>query len=188
MKLVLLFFTVLSTLVVSGQTKIEIEKRISQDSVPNKAKIYISEQFKASNIKWFFEKTNARSSYEAKFCELNKRFSVEFSIDGTLEDIEVLIKFKKLAPETKKIITTLLNSKFTNYRVLKTQFQQSDYDKTKLELFLKTKTLSELDLLELIVLGKTENSKNRYEILINSKGEVLSMLQLKEQSQTFLQF
>lgn len=183
-------FIALILFITSGiaQTKIEVEKRIPADSVPENAQHFIKKHFKAKRLKWYFERNQNHSSFEAKFCEFKKHISVEFSTDGTLEDVEVQIRFKKLEKQLETKIKQTLREEFSNFRILKTQLQFRKYHPEQLQLFFETNTVPKDCFLELIVLGKTETSKNRYEILINSNGEKVSMLQLKEQNQLFLQF
>ena len=188
MKYALYFALFLFTINAIGQTKVEVEKRISKELIPEGAKAYISKNFKTKKIKWFFEKGENHSSYEAKFCEFGSDFSVEFSTDGTLEDVEVRFKFKSLKEHIKSHIEKSLEEVFSNFRVLKTQLQLTTYDPEKITSFFNTNTIPEGGLLELIVLGKTEQSKNRYEILINPEGKIFSMLKLEEKNQLFLQF
>ena len=127
MKSVLFIALILFTTSGIAQTKIEVEKRIPADS--------------AKRLKWYFEKNQNHSSFEAKFCEFKKHISVEFSTDGTLEDVEVQIRFKKLEKQLETKIKQTLGEEFSNFRILKTQLQFRKYHPEQLQLFFETNTV-----------------------------------------------
>ncbi len=80
-----------------GQEKREYETRTQEEQVPVNARQWLAETFPPiRKKKWYFEQTSGKQSYEAKFSQRGQRYSVEFNVDGTIEDIEIERKLRKL--------------------------------------------------------------------------------------------
>ena len=73
-----------------AQVKIEKESRVVSNDVPEIAIKWLEDVFDhKKKLKWYFEISADSHSYEAKFIRKGKKFSVEFSEEGIIEDIEV---------------------------------------------------------------------------------------------------
>ena len=98
MRSLLFLLILLLSFQLSAQDKLEKEYRVKADEVPTTAVQWLRTAFpKTRKLKWYYEETSGKKSYEAKFCYKHSKFSVEFSTEGMLEDVEIERKWKKLA-------------------------------------------------------------------------------------------
>ena len=68
MKYLLFIFLLMSQFWVGAQNKVEREFRIDLNQVPDPAIQWLSSTFpKTRKLKWFYEETSGKQSYEAKF-------------------------------------------------------------------------------------------------------------------------
>lgn len=107
---------------VQAQEKFEMEQRVGRDKVPETALSFV-DSFTKSKVKWYEETGISSKSYEAKFKLNGKRFSVEFDSAGSLEDIEVLMRFRDLETNVKRSISAHLDSVYDRTRIYKLQTQ-----------------------------------------------------------------
>ena len=92
-----------------SQQKYEKEYRITTEDLPTEALNYINAFPFDKKIKWYREEGLNTSSIEAKTRYKKQKYSIEFSNDGTLEDVEIKIPFKSIPAKTKSAITAELN-------------------------------------------------------------------------------
>jgi hypothetical protein len=112
----------------SAQTKIEFERRIPLDSFPKQAQITLSKMPSDLKKVRFYEETSGEDlSYEAKFKFRKKHYSVEFSKEGVLQDVEVNVKKSRIDPSLTKIMEEPFKKDYTKFRWLKVQ-EQYNYD------------------------------------------------------------
>jgi hypothetical protein len=103
MRLWLTVFFLCSTTLLFSQDKLEKESRIRSEEVPLQAQQWVEEAFgRGHRVKWYYERTSGKESYEAKFRWKRQRYSVEFSLEGALEDVEMRRKFKSIPPALQK--------------------------------------------------------------------------------------
>jgi hypothetical protein len=87
-------FLILSTLfplLLSGQIKMEREYRIRKDTIAENACIFINQSGfleEKTRVKWYREESKDGNSYEAKFKQNGREFSIEFNMKGELEDAD----------------------------------------------------------------------------------------------------
>jgi hypothetical protein len=117
----LLFILILKTVFSQKQ---ETEKRVDPTDVPEKAILWVDKlDIQKKHVKWYFEVTSGKHSYESKFINLKKLYSVEFDTLGRVEDIEVLMKKHDLNKEQKERIEESINKGFEKSKLVKIQFQ-----------------------------------------------------------------
>lgn len=150
---------ILIALTVHGRTqpKYEREIRIKEKEVPVSALSFIDSINFKKKVKWYRETGYEKTSYEAKTKSNKKRYSIEFSQDGTFEDIEIGIKRNKIPENVHSKITDFFRSEYNKYSIEKTQIQYSGNRNLVLENFRK--------------MGGTEGIKVHYEIVISTKPE-----------------
>ena len=121
-------------------------------------------------------------SYEAKFKHKKNRYSVEFDIDGVIEDIEMIEKKKSLPM---KPIESYLKANYNRTRLIKIQKQ-----------FIKASAINDIDFLiqvlnglnghtinfEIITEVRTESSRDIVELLFTENGEFIKSRILKPSS------
>ena len=76
-----------------AQVKYEKEERITVDDLPPVVQALLPQiQLNAKRMRYYCEFDGDKDSYEVKFKKHGTHFSIEFSQEGSLEDIEMLIK------------------------------------------------------------------------------------------------
>lgn len=84
-----LILFVLFSLQGQAQEKIERETGVKKDEVPMAAVEFMEDAFEgARKIKWYYEETSGKQSYEAKLKWEGRMNSIEFNANGLVEDIE----------------------------------------------------------------------------------------------------
>lgn len=97
MRYILLVLVLFNLTELAAQDKVEREYRIKTSMAPDAAKTWLAEAFpRTSRVKWYFEETSGKESYEAKFRQRRIRYSVEFSTEGVIEDIEIERELEQL--------------------------------------------------------------------------------------------
>lgn len=167
----------------SGQTmaqeKTEREFRVKASEVPDAAKEWVTQAFDPDNkIKWFYEETSGKSSFEAKFSHNSLDHSVEFDPSGMIEDVEVQISWTELPQKIQDAVTTFFEAKFSKYRIEKVQVQYAGESK---EMIKWAKTAS-LDLIqiryEIEFYGESETDKKLWEGLFDKNGNMLNLREI----------
>ena len=103
-----------------AQVKYEKEERIPIDDLPSVVQALLPQlQFNAKRIRYYREFDGDKESYEVKFKKHGTHFSIEFSQDGSLEDIEMLIKKSDLPSS----VMTSLNDTFPRCKLTRIQKQ-----------------------------------------------------------------
>lgn len=105
--------------------KYEKEERISREEFPANAldllQLTLPKEIKKE--KYYKEQSKSGQSYEAKLKYNCLKYSIEFSSDGTLEDVEITIKPKDIPHHTLERITHHLSENYNSYRLIKAQRQ-----------------------------------------------------------------
>ncbi len=175
MKSKLLFIAVFifSVFFASAQNKYEREYRIKKSQFPEKALAYIQEKLDdARRIRFYKETDSTKISYEAKFKKDRLKYSIEFTEDGTLEDIEIIIKPIDIPNDTFDKMNAYLKENFVKYRIRRLQ-QQYPVGENDVETTIKN-AFQNLMLpymkYEIIVSGKKDKAYEQFEILFSADG------------------
>jgi signal recognition particle GTPase len=169
---------VLCTCFSFAQNKYEREFRIRKGQFPTTAKNLLDTHVKnVKRLKFYKETDSTKSSYEAKFKKERLWYSMEFDVDGALEDIEITIESLDIPSDVLSNITTYLNKAFSKHRVKKIQQQYLASAEEKLQ---KTLRNAFQNLLipslnyEIIVSGKENRNYLEYEILFDAQGNFIN--------------
>ncbi|WP_273568297.1 hypothetical protein [Maribacter halichondriae] len=158
----------------SAQNKYEREYRIKKSQFPEKALTYIQEKLDdARRIRFYKETDSTKISYEAKFKKDRLKYSVEFTEDGTLEDIEILIKPIDIPNDAFNKMNTYLRDNFVKYRIRRMyqQYPVGEYDvETTIKNAFQNLMLPYIKY-GFIVSGKKDKAYEQFEILFNSEGD-----------------
>ncbi|MDO6439339.1 hypothetical protein Q4534_18085 [Cyclobacterium sp. 1_MG-2023] len=164
----------LFSLVANGQVKIEKESKVMSSDVPSNAVAWVEEVFdQKKRMNWYFETSGESQSYEAKFYQKRKKYSVEFSKDGTLEDIEVLIHWRRLPIEVKQNISKYFSEHFLKTKIRKIQIQYTGRDENLKNWIVSKKSNEIIVKYEVEFYGKTSSTKKLWEGLFDKEGELL---------------
>lgn len=180
------YFFLVSTFFCFSQEKFEKEYRVKLNQVPEVARNFIEKCQFENTIKWYVEESQDGKTFEAKSKKYNHKYSIEFSENGQLLDVEKTVKFKNLPENIQAIINNGLSKFFKKYSVKKIQIQWSGS-----ETFLLDKVLirhSNMQFFEIVLKGKKENKYELFEVLINDKGEIIKELKFSTDNTNNLQF
>ena len=185
-----LLLTSVSRAQVQDAVKTEREYRIKPELVPQNAIDFITTFEINRSVKWLQELGDDGASIEAKFKYKGQRHSVEFTTDGVLEDVEIVIDLGDLPKDTKQEITSYFAQEFDYFKVEKIQAQ---YNNTVKEIINRTakKLVASTLIPHYEVVVKTRNSgkkSNRYEVLFNEKGAFISRSQISIRRDNILRF
>jgi len=154
--------------------KIEKETRIKANEAPPKAVHWLVNSFEAApEITWYVETTSGKRSYEAKYKKAGKKYSVEFSDEGYVEDIEFIVKWKNLNSEVKSALKRHFEKHYTRFKIHKIQIQYTGSD-TDLARVLTGNDAKEIQTrYEIEYYGKQKSEKIFWEGLFTSEGELI---------------
>jgi len=161
-----------------SQTKNEKEERIKASHFPESAKTLIKSLPKdCKHLKFYKETDNDKRSYEIKFKYKKQRFSLEFSEDGKIEDIEVLIKFKKVKKSTRNKIEDYLKNNYQKHKLIKIQKQFIYSSKISPSQFVDDVLSNNSNVtpnFEIIAEVKSNKKREVKEFTFNNKGEFMT--------------
>lgn len=166
--------------------KVERESRIKSTDVPEKALEYI-EQTSLDKVKWYRETGLESISFEAKFKHERRWYSVEFSEEGVLEDIEIEIDLHQVPEPTRELIDKYLEAEFKRHRIKKVQIQ---YKQTPLQTLIKEEVpkTDSPHAFELVVKGKKSKLMKLWEVAFSSTGKFISIDQILNRNSTHLEY
>lgn len=178
MKYLWLFICCFITCQSMAQKKYEKESRISEKEFPTNAERLLQKYLHdAKRIRFYKETDSSKTSYEAKFKKYGKKYSIEFDADGTLEDIEIEMKFKELPDKVQEVISSYLMQNFKKYTIKKLQKQY--YYKKGTDLIKLTETAftegdSDFINYEMVIWRSQEKESGMAELTFNKNGEFLT--------------
>ncbi|MBO6495343.1 MAG: hypothetical protein JJ909_07280 [Roseivirga sp.] len=166
--------------------KVERESRIKSPEVPEKALEYI-EQTSLDRVKWYRETGLESISFEAKFKLERRWYSVEFSEEGVLEDIEIEIDLHQVPEPTRESIDKYLEAEFKRHRIKKVQIQ---YKQTSLQTLIREEVpkTDSPHAFELVVKGKKSKLMKLWEVAFSSTGKFISIDQILNRNSTHLEY
>lgn len=182
-------FIICCSSVYSQQPKREKEEDIQRNEMPVSVQQYLDRNIpsEARKVRDYFETDGSKKSYETKFKYKGRKFSVEFSENGELEDIEAEAKSRELAQSIINNIRTYLENENDRYKIEKLEAQyRSDKgaEMTKaLNLF-----KNEPDFFELIVATRNKDKLEKYEITFDKKGNFVKRRKVIRISYDYLIF
>ncbi|WP_179021204.1 hypothetical protein [Winogradskyella forsetii] len=107
-----------------GQTKNEQETRIKFSGFPMNAQLIVNKlPERCRRIKFYKETDGDKQSFETKFKYKGQWYSLEFSKDGIVEDIEVITKFKHIETSKQRQIKNYFEQSYEKYNLIKIQKQ-----------------------------------------------------------------
>ena len=91
-----------------SQVKYEKEIRLNKEAIPQAAIDFISSLSFSKKVKWYKEFGLDNTSIEAKTKHEEKKYSIEFTPEGILEDVEIKIKSAEISSSVFANIQTCL--------------------------------------------------------------------------------
>ncbi|NND34016.1 MAG: hypothetical protein HKN76_15615 [Saprospiraceae bacterium] len=175
--------------IAAGQTKFEKELRIRGEVVPRGALTFIDSIPIKNKVKWYKEIGINRTSIEAKTRFKGQRYSIEFSQDGKLEDVEIQIKWKNLPDEARSNITTHLKSIYSRYTIDRIQIQYTGKTTSILAKLRDGKSSEAITTnYELVIAVKVSKTHKLYEYLFSESGRFLQSVEIMTQNVDNIEF
>lgn len=163
---------------VLAQTKMEREFRIRRSQFPESALPLLEIAVgKVKKLRFYKEVDSNRTSYEAKFKKDRLWYSMEFSENGGLEDIEITIKAVDVPNDTWSNIQSHLKKDSVKYRILKIQQQYTVTGHRTVATTLKNafqNLLLPYINYEVMVAKKGKGGYRDHEILFDAMGNFIS--------------
>ncbi len=178
---ILLFFSfLLLTISLQAQTKFEREYRLDANDVPLTAKEYLTSLGATKKIKWYKEISQTGKSIEGKTKINNACYSVEFDTTGVLEDVEIKIGWKEIAPQTQGAIRQYLEKEFDKFSFQKIQRQFVGKPEI-VQLAISSDNPNEAVTIsyEMVVKGRKNRKVKLYEFLFSQDGNFIESLPIE---------
>lgn len=157
-----------------SQDKLEREYRIRESEVPAKALEYVKSIFQNASMKWYGEENLNGKAIEAKGRMQGKFYSVKFSIDGELQDIEQVRDFNSIPENVQIAIKGNLENRFSKFKLQKTQIQWVGNMNDLAALIKGEKVTGPYSTnYEITFRGTKDRLTDYFEILSNDKGELI---------------
>ena len=178
-KLLLTTILLISVSIGRAQTKYEKELRIKPDQVPKNAIEFVQLLNFGTKIKWYQELSETGSSIEAKTKYKGEHYSIEFSKDGTLEDVEVKIRWNTIPEIVRKRITNDLELKYDDYKLNKVQIQYQGNPNAIRSYLIKGTDFNEITInYEVVISTKVNKKFTQFELLYSAEGILLKRAEI----------
>jgi len=157
-----------------AQEKAEQERRIDVEDVPEPALEWFEDTYEdAKKVKWYFETTSGKNSYEAKLKWGNHLHSVEFNEKGIIEDIEVKIEWHEMSDDVQQNIHQYFNDNYTHYKIRKIQRQWTGSPDDLEDAIDEAETDEVETQYEIEFHGRTEERNELWEGLFDGAGQLI---------------
>ena len=162
------------SLMAPAQTKVEVERRIDAADVPTLARQWVSETYdQARRLRWIYEESGDGLSYEAKLKHRRRWHSVEFGQDGTLQDVEIIVRGRELPEAVRRPVRAYLDSTYTRHRIKKIQRQLTGSPDIVRQAIRDRQASNVTERYEIEFYGKDEREKALWEGLFDDAGRLL---------------
>ncbi len=186
-----LIFLCIASLPLVAQTKMEKEYRMSKAAVPLPALRFVDEVAQERKVKWYKEQGLERSSIEAKFKQNKRRYSVEFSNSGQLEDVEIERSYRSLPDTLKTALDLFFDKHYKRHRICKTQIQYSGKPELVLAFLQQSKITAMPTVVtrfEIVAKVKSGNTSREVEFLFDKNGKLLSKAVIIQKNADHLEY
>ncbi len=160
-----------------GQEKRERQKKIKPHQMPSGTLELLRQSMPdLKKVRYYEETDGDHLSYEAKFLIQKRFFSVEFSKEGLLEDVEVKISYKNLSSPLRNQIEHYLKQESEIFKVIKAQkqYKHTGADPQTTLVIALHEGESEAIFFELEVDMNKGKGWSSYEILFDRNGRFVS--------------
>lgn len=104
--------------------KNEVERSVNRNDMPDKVLSLIDEFWpNLRGIKYYEQTDGDDTTFEVKLEWQGDQYSIEFSTEGAIMDVEKLISFQDIPEPTRDAINRDLESQFNKYRLMRIQIQ-----------------------------------------------------------------
>lgn len=157
----------------SAQLKYEKETRMNSEEAPKEALKFIERLEGTSKEKWYSEENLDGKAVEVKLKRNGDDYSIKFTTEGDLIDVERRIRWKQIPRETAEEIIEELYEEFDKVRWEKIQIQFIGDCDDILEFLNENDEEDDIDIYyEIEFQGKKEGSYSLYEYRFDDEGEI----------------
>lgn len=183
----LLIFTITTSF---AQDKIEIEKRVKTEDVPvlavNNLENILGIEHK---VKWYYQEDGSKKVYEAKFNLHTKDHSVEFALNGLMQNVEIEVDFESMSSRFILKLKKKLKQLFEDYKIRKIQIEYFGEEDDLLELISEEEIDKDLNIrYEIEINSKLENNRALFELIFDDKIKLISKREIKLKSTDILDY
>lgn len=178
-----------STAAFSQSEKNEVEDSISNSEMPEKALETLEEFWPdMSDIRFFAQTDGDEETFEAKLEWRGKSFSIEFTSDGNVIDVEQLVEMDEIGTSDREAIESYLESEFKRVRItrLQRQYIADDDDGVDDEDFIDDILEEDEEdykiRYEIEVEGNTGSEIGAFELLFDQSGEIIQRRRIVRRS------
>lgn len=158
-----------------AQSKYEKETRLKENEVPLNAMKFVDSLGFSKKVKWYKEQGFDRTSVEAKVKKDGQKYSIEFSTDGTFEDVEIVHKLDELPLDTRTSLLNFLEEKYGKFSIEKIQVQYSGNQSKVLHFLIHDASKKEIDVhFEVVISAKVDGAFEMYEYLFSESGDFVN--------------
>jgi hypothetical protein len=170
------------------ESKIEIEKRVKAAQVPPVATDWLKATFDSpEKVKWYLESGNAGSSYEAKFKRNKRKFSVEFTKEGIMEDVEIVIDLQVLPHHSVEQINAWLKQNYAKYKITKLQARMTKDVEVAIPA-VESNNFQFVEYYEVEFQGRSEKENELFEAIFDPTGTFISKRKIIQNSSDNLSY
>lgn len=185
----LIFLIFLMTFMqLSSQEKYEKEYRLHASEVPKRASDLVQKWNFNTKIKWFAEESNDGKSFEAKLKFKDHYYSIEFSENGDVLDVEKTVKCSKLSKKTRENIEISLSKNFKKFKIKKIQIQFLGSENELYQAIFLQNNLPKNTNYEIVLKGKKTEQYLMFEVLLDSNFNILKELKFSDLNSINLEF
>ncbi|GAB5522754.1 MAG: hypothetical protein Roseis2KO_06260 [Roseivirga sp.] len=157
------------------EVKKEREERVKSIDVPAESRSWLSKTFPAiKKVKWYKEETSGKKSFEAKFRQKGSKYSVEFSEQGVIEDVEVSKGLSDLPESTEQQLRAAFGN-FDKFRLIEFQEQWTADTPQLLQQALLNQDSTQITIrYEVVFKAIMDGQHTLWEGLFDTRGQLLS--------------
>ena len=139
-------------------------------------------------IRYFVQTDGEETTYEVKLEWQGDQYSIEFSMEGAIQDVEKLINFDDIPESARKAITQDLESQFNKYRLTRIQIQflatdEDDEDDADFIDDILEQDAEDYEIrYEIEVDGDNRSELGSFEMLYNSSGSLIEKRKILRRS------
>jgi hypothetical protein len=171
-----------------SEQKLEQEEKIAAVLFPKNAAKTVNEiGYARKKVTYYRETDGDKISYEAKLKYQDRKYSIEFDLNGVLEDVEIDFRKRKIPVNVRAKINKILDTVARKYRIEKVQEQYVAGDQSATQIKERI-ALKDFDNFEIVVAFKDKRKIYRKEYLFDKNGSFISQRDVKRLEYDFLLF
>lgn len=168
--------------------KVEIEREINRDAVPEEIIEKAEDILKDSGkITYYQEENEEKITYELKTEWRGRKLSIEFYSNGQLMDIEELIDLNDIDENPRKEIERYFDKNLDKHKITRVQRQYNgeedeDDDEEVIEDFIENDLDDLIIKYEIVAYVKSDDKFGPYEFLFDKEGRILDIQKISHRS------